>query len=96
MLAGLGGGDRLLGVEAHRRRDVYRRDFGIANQIAPVAMSPPGADLPGKGVGEIRLRTADGDEIAIGATPQRVSHAPSNDVAGADQTPGKTLHTVDT
>ena len=87
MFAGLGGGNGLFGMKMNRRRHVHRVDARVGDELAPVRIPSPGADLTRKRLDEIGARAADGGELAPGATPQRLSHALPNDVTGANQTP---------
>ena len=91
VLAGLGRGDGLFGVEMDRRRHVHRVDLGIADEIAPVGVPPAGADLARERLDELGSRAADGHELAPAAVPQRLADAFANDVAGADQAPSHSV-----
>ena len=40
MLAGVGGGDCVLRMQIHRRRDIHAVEIGIANKILPSSVLP--------------------------------------------------------
>ena len=89
VLAGLSRRNRLLGMEANRRRHVHRIDFRIGQQVAPVRIPPPGADLTRERFGQLGSRAADRHKIAPGAIPQRRGDALPNDITCADQAPAE-------
>jgi len=87
VLAGLGGGNRLLGVQVDGRRDVDGVDPGIGDEAAPVWMRSMRADLARERFGEIDLCPADRDELAAASVTQCAGDTFANDIAGADETP---------
>jgi len=87
VLAGLGGGDGLGGVQVHRGRDVDTLHVVIRNEILPPRVPAPRSNLRRECWRELAACTADGDDLAAGRVEQRRRDPPADDVARANQAP---------
>ena len=92
VLARLGRGDRLLGVEPHRRGHVDGVDAGIADEILPPRMPTVGAARRRKRFRQVRPRPADRNELATRRVPQRRRDSLPDNVARADEAPSQHVH----
>ena len=89
VLARLGRGDRLLGVEPHRRGHVNGVDAGIADEILPPCMPTVGAARRRKRFRQVRPRPTDRNKLTPRRVPQRRSDSLPDNVARADETPSQ-------
>ncbi len=92
VLARLGGGDRLLGVEAHRRRQVDGVDLAVLQHVPPVHVPAPRPVALGELRSELGPGAGHGDEGAPFGLAQGGGHALPGDVAAPDEAPPDDAH----